>query len=160
MYTVSITRAARDLREGTTTSVDMTRKTLDGIARIDNRLHAFVLVDRDAALEAAKAVDTILRSGRECGPLTGVPVGVKDIIHMGGGAEDVTDAYVRTTAPFNLSGQPALSVPCGFDGRGLPVGLQIAGRPFDEVTVLQVGAAYESATSWTDRRPSLHVEAP
>lgn len=73
--------------------------------------------------------------------------------------EDVTAAYVRTTAPFNLSGQPALSVPCGFDGSGLPVGLQVVGRPFDEVTVLQVGAAYESATQWSSRRPPVHVNA-
>ena len=73
--------------------------------------------------------------------------------------EDVTAAYVRTTAPFNLSGQPALSVPCGFDDKGLPAGLQIAGRPFDEATVLQIGAAYESATDWTSRRPPVYVDA-
>ena len=79
-------------------------------------------------------------------------------LECGGVAEDVTAAYVRTTAPFNLSGQPALSVLCGFDGNGLPVGLQIAGRPFDEVTVLRVGAAYESATEWSARCPPVHVE--
>lgn len=75
-----------------------------------------------------------------------------------GTVEDVTSSYVRTTAPFNLSGQPALSVPCGFDGDGLPVGLQIAGRPFDEATVLQVGAAYEASTPWADHHPPVHME--
>ena len=81
-------------------------------------------------------------------------------LDYGGVVEDVTSAYVRTTAPFNLSGQPALSVPCGFDGSGLPVGLQIAGRPFDEATVLQVGAAYEASTPWAKHHPPVHVDAP
>ena len=91
-------------------------------------------------------------------PATAAPAHEQQL-ECGGVAEDVTAAYVRTTAPFNLSGQPALSVPCGFDVGGLPIGLQVAGRPFDEVTVLQVGAAYESATRWSDRRPPVHVEA-
>lgn len=77
---------------------------------------------------------------------------------VGGIMEDVTSAYVRTTAPFNLSGQPALSVPCGYDTRGLPVGLQIAGRPFDEATVLRVGAAYEAVTPWVEHCPPIHVD--
>jgi aspartyl-tRNA(Asn)/glutamyl-tRNA(Gln) amidotransferase subunit A len=69
--------------------------------------------------------------------------------------EPVINAYVRTCAPFNLSGLPALSVPCGFTQAGLPVGLQIVGRPFDEATVLRVGQAYESATDWHTRKPPL-----
>lgn len=72
--------------------------------------------------------------------------------------EDVTSSYVRTTAPFNLSGQPALTVPCGFDRDGLPIGLQIAGRPFDEVTILRIGAAYEATTTWSEYRPPVNVE--
>jgi aspartyl-tRNA(Asn)/glutamyl-tRNA(Gln) amidotransferase subunit A len=67
--------------------------------------------------------------------------------------EPVTISYVRTTAPFNLAGLPALSTPCGFDSSGLPVGLQIVGRPMDETTVLAVGHAYESATSWNSKVP-------
>ncbi|MBI4199267.1 MAG: amidase [Chloroflexi bacterium] len=59
------------------------------------------------------------------------------------------------TAPFNLSAVPALSVPCGFTGEGLPIGLQIAGRPFDELAVLQVGHAYQQRTDWHTRRPPL-----
>jgi aspartyl-tRNA(Asn)/glutamyl-tRNA(Gln) amidotransferase subunit A len=73
----------------------------------------------------------------------------------GGVAEPVINAYVRTCCPFNLSGLPALSVPCGFTEAGLPIGLQIAGRPFDEATVLRVGQAYESATEWHRRKPAL-----
>lgn len=61
----------------------------------------------------------------------------------------------RFTAPINLTGFPALSVPCGFTRGGLPVGLQIIGKPFDEGTVLRAGHAYEQATEWHTRRPPL-----
>jgi aspartyl-tRNA(Asn)/glutamyl-tRNA(Gln) amidotransferase subunit A len=59
------------------------------------------------------------------------------------------------TAPFNLASTPALSINCGFTVEGLPVGLQIAGKPFDESTVFQVAAAYEQATDWSSRRPPV-----
>ena len=62
-------------------------------------------------------------------------------------------AWNRLVSPFNLTGVPALSLPCGFDRAGLPIGLQIVGRAFDERTVLWVGAAYERETSWNQRRP-------
>lgn len=78
----------------------------------------------------------------------------------GGESESVTLSYVRTTAPFNLSGLPALSVPCGFDRDGLPIGLQIAGRPYAEGTVLRAGFAYESAAGWSERKPPLHSSRP
>ena len=58
-------------------------------------------------------------------------------------------------APFNMSGLPALAVLCGFSSHRLPLSLQIAGRPFDEATVLRVGHAYEQATQWHRRRPSV-----
>ena len=57
--------------------------------------------------------------------------------------------------PFNMTGLPALAVPCGFSSQGLPLSLQIAGRPFDEATVLRVGHAYEQATEWHRRRPRI-----
>ena len=59
------------------------------------------------------------------------------------------------TAPHNLTGMPAISVPCGFDSSGLPVGLQIAGRPFDEATVLRVAHAYQLSARWSERRPPI-----
>jgi Asp-tRNA(Asn)/Glu-tRNA(Gln) amidotransferase A subunit family amidase len=59
------------------------------------------------------------------------------------------------TTPYSLAGLPALSVPCGFTGSGLPIGLQFGGRAFDEVTLLRAGHAYERATEWHARRPSL-----
>jgi aspartyl-tRNA(Asn)/glutamyl-tRNA(Gln) amidotransferase subunit A len=57
---------------------------------------------------------------------------------------DVIGTIARFTAPFNLTGHPAISVPCGLSPEGLPVGFQIAGRAFDEETVLRVAHAYES----------------
>jgi Asp-tRNA(Asn)/Glu-tRNA(Gln) amidotransferase A subunit family amidase len=63
--------------------------------------------------------------------------------------------FSRLTRPFNALGLPALSVPCGFSTAGLPIGLQLVGRPFDEATVLRVGHAYEQAAAWTRRRPPL-----
>ena len=58
-------------------------------------------------------------------------------------------------APFNMTGLPALAVPCGFTETGLPLSLQIAGRPFDEATVFRAGHAYEQATEWHRRRPPV-----
>ncbi len=57
--------------------------------------------------------------------------------------------------PFNVTGQPALAVRCGLSARGLPLALQIAGKPFDEASVLRVGHAYERATRWRGQRPPL-----
>ena len=57
--------------------------------------------------------------------------------------------------PFSLTGAPALSVCAGFASSGLPLSLQIAGRPFDDARVLRVGHAYERATPWRERRPAM-----
>jgi aspartyl-tRNA(Asn)/glutamyl-tRNA(Gln) amidotransferase subunit A len=72
------------------------------------------------------------------------------------GAYDTSVGFPRSnTPPFNLSGLPALALPCGFTRAGLPISLQLAGRPFDEATVLRAGHAYEHATGWHTRRPPL-----
>ncbi len=63
--------------------------------------------------------------------------------------------FSRLTRPFNGLGLPVVSVPCGFSRAGLPLGLQIAGRPFDESTALRVAAAYERAAGWSERRPAV-----
>jgi aspartyl-tRNA(Asn)/glutamyl-tRNA(Gln) amidotransferase subunit A len=59
------------------------------------------------------------------------------------------------TVPASMAGLPAVSVPCGFTAGGLPIGLQLVGRPFDEGALLKVAHAYEAATSWGRRRPEL-----
>lgn len=63
---------------------------------------------------------------------------------------------------WNVTGQPVLALPNGFGRNGLPLGMQILGRPFGEATILRVGHAYEQATEWHRRRPALvaGAEAP
>ena len=64
-------------------------------------------------------------------------------------------ALLRNTRPFNVWGLPAISVPCGFDKSGMPIGLQIAGPHWQEERVLQVAHAYEQATAWHKRTPAI-----
>ena len=67
--------------------------------------------------------------------------------------QTVRDLALVMTRPFNLAGTPAISINCGFNSQGLPIGLQIGGRPFDESTVLKVAHAYEQHTPWHTMRP-------
>ncbi len=62
---------------------------------------------------------------------------------------------LRNTAPFSLLFWPSVSVPCGFTIEGLPVGLQISGRPGADELVLRLARAYEQATEWHKRLPAL-----
>lgn len=73
----------------------------------------------------------------------------------GGVSEPIAASYVRTTAAFNLSGQPAISVPCGLDRAGLPIGLQIAARRGLDTLVLQIAAAFEQASHSPRRAPGF-----
>jgi aspartyl-tRNA(Asn)/glutamyl-tRNA(Gln) amidotransferase subunit A len=73
----------------------------------------------------------------------------------GGDAVERARLLTRFTAPFNLTGLPALSLPCGFAKNGLPVGLQIVSRPWADAEVLRVGQAYEQSTEWHLRQPGL-----
>ncbi|MBI2861921.1 MAG: Asp-tRNA(Asn)/Glu-tRNA(Gln) amidotransferase subunit GatA [Chloroflexi bacterium] len=68
---------------------------------------------------------------------------------------DVRNLMPRLTSIFNLTGNPAITVPCGFTAGGLPIGLQIAGRKYDEGTVLRVAHAYQASTPWHSKRPPL-----
>jgi aspartyl-tRNA(Asn)/glutamyl-tRNA(Gln) amidotransferase subunit A len=80
-----------------------------------------------------------------------------EAVKAGGTAEIVRrmGRFSRLTRPWNGLGLPALTVPCGFSAGGLPIGLQLVGRPFDEATVLRAGHAYEQAAGWWQRRPPL-----
>ena len=59
------------------------------------------------------------------------------------------------TMPFNVTGLPAMSVCTGYGAGGLPISMQIIGKPFEEATVFRAGHAYETAMSWRAKRPSL-----
>jgi aspartyl-tRNA(Asn)/glutamyl-tRNA(Gln) amidotransferase subunit A len=59
------------------------------------------------------------------------------------------------TIPVNLSGLPGVSIPGGFTQTGLPIGLQLIGRAFDEATLLRAAHAYQQATTWHTRKPAL-----
>jgi aspartyl-tRNA(Asn)/glutamyl-tRNA(Gln) amidotransferase subunit A len=88
-------------------------------------------------------------------PLAAFPVG-QDV------PDDSTSpdwtSWTPYTYPFNLTQQPALSVPCGFTAAGLPVGLQVVGPRHADALVLRVGQAYQSATDWHLRSPALLTE--
>lgn len=85
-------------------------------------------------------------------PHPAVPIG-QEVIVWEDGEEPLLDCMIRFTCPIDLSGQPAISIPCGFTNEGLPIGLQLIGRPFDEVTLCRVARAYERATEWHSRQP-------
>ena len=71
---------------------------------------------------------------------------------------DIYAKYARHgRMPFNLAGNPALAIPTGFTPEGLPLGMQIAGRPYDEGMLYRIAWAYGEATRWSERRPSLQA---
>jgi aspartyl-tRNA(Asn)/glutamyl-tRNA(Gln) amidotransferase subunit A len=76
-----------------------------------------------------------------------------DTIDIGDKTLPMRPLLRRFTLPFNLSGLPSCTIPCGISPEGLPIGLQIIGKPFDEATVLRVAHAYECVTTWHQQRP-------
>jgi aspartyl-tRNA(Asn)/glutamyl-tRNA(Gln) amidotransferase subunit A len=70
-------------------------------------------------------------------------------------AEGALSTLVHHEYPANVTGLPALSVPCGFSQAGLPIGFQVMGRPLQEATLFQIGQAYETVTPWHTRKPDL-----
>ncbi|MEV6677511.1 amidase [Streptomyces erythrochromogenes] len=105
---------------------------------------------RQAWLDMAATVDVI---AAPTVPMTAVDAGRTSMTWGDGTVESVSDAYVRLSAPANVTGVPALTVPVGLDPQGLPIGMQLMGRPFDEATVLRAGHAYE-------RTGTAHGPAP
>ena len=76
-------------------------------------------------------------------------------VEIGGESFPVLDAIWRNAFQTNLTGSPSLCLPCGFTEAGLPVSLQLIGRNFDELALLQAGAVFQAVTDWHQRRPSL-----
>jgi aspartyl-tRNA(Asn)/glutamyl-tRNA(Gln) amidotransferase subunit A len=87
-------------------------------------------------------------------PTTPIPAPVLE----GENAIERARLLTRFTAPFNLTGLPALSVPCGFTSEGLPIGLQIVSRAWNESGVLRIGYAYQQATAWHSVKPQITVQ--
>jgi aspartyl-tRNA(Asn)/glutamyl-tRNA(Gln) amidotransferase subunit A len=89
--------------------------------------------------------------------LIATPTAPTPAFKIGEKADDPMTMYLSDifTISVNLAGVPALSLPCGFDRSGLPIGLQLIGRAFEEGTLFAAAQAYEAAHDWKDRRPSL-----
>jgi aspartyl-tRNA(Asn)/glutamyl-tRNA(Gln) amidotransferase subunit A len=125
-------------------------------------LAAGTLVSATGYLQAQRARDVIrrrlLRQLREVDvfmlPTTGFLPG-KIRAEAPKGSFLTSEEFTIYTPLHNLTGFPALAIPNGFSASGLPIGFQLAGKPFDEVTVFQVGYAYEQSTPWHQRHPSL-----
>ncbi|WP_405421175.1 amidase [Streptomyces erythrochromogenes] len=107
---------------------------------------------RQAWRDMAAAVDVI---AAPTVPMTAVAAGQTSVTWGDGTVESVSDAYVRLSAPANVTGVPALTVPVGLDPRGLPIGMQLMGRPFDDATVLRAGHAYERTTAAHGPAPAV-----
>lgn len=104
-----------------------------------------------AHLEAASDVDAILA------PVAPIPAPTIQESDVGNqpGAEAVIQNLTRFTRPVNYLGLPSLAIPAGFNAAGLPIGMQLIGRPFDEATILRIGAAFQRATDFHARVPEL-----
>jgi aspartyl-tRNA(Asn)/glutamyl-tRNA(Gln) amidotransferase subunit A len=87
-------------------------------------------------------------------PITAPPI-LAGEVNIGGQTVGTTAALTQYTRPYNISGTPAVTVPCGFSQAGMPIGLQLAGRPFEDATVLRVAHAYEQATDWHRLHPPV-----
>ena len=77
------------------------------------------------------------------------------VVDVGGVQEAKLAIMPRLTRPHNICGIPTVSVPCGFTSEGLPIGMQLAARPFEDALALQAAYAYEQATDWHTRHPAL-----
>jgi len=104
---------------------------------------ALIKQNFDAAFQRCDAIIT------PTAPSTAFKIGEK--------IEDPLQMYLSDiyTISVNLAGLPALSLPCGFDGDGMPIGLQIIGKHFDEATILRLAYAYEQATEWHRKKPRI-----
>ena len=129
------------------------------------RIEAGLFISAADYLQAQRARTLFCRQSREVlkevdilagptEPINAHRIGATEV-QVGDTVMGSTPALTQYTRAFNLNGFPAITVPCGFSDDGLPIGLQLAGRPFDEETVLRAAHAYEQATDWHKRRPPL-----
>jgi len=147
----------RAVQEGLTQGFDPDVRDLVDMGRFVtgvDYLHAEqlrTLLSRQMA-EILETVDVIMTP---TSPITAWESGCWEV-DVRGTPESVLAASWRFTYPFNLTGMPAISLPAGFNEAGLPIGLQIAGRPFAEPDILSFAAAYERAHDWSALRPASY----
>jgi aspartyl-tRNA(Asn)/glutamyl-tRNA(Gln) amidotransferase subunit A len=110
-----------------------------------------------AAADVRSALDGIDALLLPAVAMAAYPIGQKTV-DLGGYEEDVLSAMTRYTPLFNLTGHPALVLPCGFSSAGMPIGLQVVSKLLDDAMVLRVAHTYESLTEWHQRRPRVVVE--
>lgn len=106
--------------------------------------------EKDFQSAFAKADAIIAPVTAVCAPRIG-----QEEVEISGEKETVRSALVRLNRPANFTGHPALSIPCGFGREGLPVGLQLIGPRWSEARLLAIAHAYEQATHWHERHPTL-----
>ena len=120
----------------------------DAYYRKAQQVRTLIRRDFDAAFEKVDAIVT--------------PTSPTPAFRIGEKVDDPLAMYLSDifTVTVNLAGLPGLSLPCGVTGSGLPIGLQIIGKPFDEETVLRLAAAIEPAVDFRSRRPRLPEQGP
>ena len=107
---------------------------------------------RQQILEALDEVDVLVM------PTSSIPASPLPTHDGLGSKEELLESFAGRrsfTAPFNLASLPALSVGCGFTPQNLPIGLQLAGKPFSEATLFRLADAYQRATDWHTRKPPI-----
>jgi aspartyl-tRNA(Asn)/glutamyl-tRNA(Gln) amidotransferase subunit A len=125
---------------------DVRRRLLDG-AKTTSAEYSLA---RRTQTEMRKRCETFFES-YDLIMLPATPIAAPTI--AGHDAVEQAGRLTRFTAPFNLTGLPAMSLPCGFTNEGLPIGLQLVSRAWADSKVFNVAYAYEQATEWHKRRP-------
>jgi len=111
-------------------------------------VHKRLLAEFDAAFRDVDAV--VAPATPVLAPLIG-----EEYVQIDDSRINVRPALVGMSRPANFTGLPAISVPCGFSSEGLPIGLQLIGREFDETKLLRIAHSYERAHDWNERHPRL-----
>ena len=112
------------------------------------RSRAFI---RDGIRQAFENIDVLVTPGL---PVTAIRRDT-DSYHWPTGDEPLFRAHARFNCPFNLAGLPGTTIPCGLAPDGLPVGIQIVGKPFEEAMSLRVADAFQRVTDWHKKRPPI-----
>ena len=105
----------------------------------------------EESLELMKTIDVIIGPTE---PMTAFAPGTRKVM-LGSSEIDARSAVSTYTRIFNLNGFPAITLPCGFSNHNLPIGLQLAGKPFQDATILRVAYTYQQVNDWHHRRPLL-----